>query len=217
MNDGPTLPVAVRRMMRRLFGGYTQTVVTQMVRLGHELGLWERLAERPRTSPDLARAAGLDERPVREWLGAVAAARLVRYDPAHSVFSLGRPARECLTGRAITNLAAGSQMATAALAAWPRILQGFRGDGVPYRAYAPGFPEAMGRLNRLRYDALFVDRYLPLAPGLTARLRRGASVLEVGCGDGHVTNLMATAFPQSRFVGTDAEVLPIRWARREAR
>ncbi|MHB1435170.1 MAG: class I SAM-dependent methyltransferase [Thermoplasmata archaeon] len=208
---------ATRRMMRRLFGGFTQTVVTQMVRLGYELGLWEQLAERPRTSLDLARAAGLDERPVREWLSAVACARLVRYDPERSRFSLSRPARDCLTGPSITNLAAGSQMATAALAAWPHILRGFRGGGVSYPAYAPAFPEAMAHLNRARYDALFVDRYLPLAPGLTTRLRRGASVLEVGCGDGHVTNLLARAFPRSRFVGIDAEALPLRWARREAR
>jgi 2-polyprenyl-3-methyl-5-hydroxy-6-metoxy-1,4-benzoquinol methylase len=203
--------------MRRLFAGYAQTVVTQMVRLGYELGLWEKLAERPQTSSELARAAGLDERPVREWLSAVTCARLVRYDPKHSVFALERPARECLTGPRVTNLAAGSLMATAALAAWPRILEGFRGGGVPYRAYAPSFPRAMARLNRGRYDALFVDRYLPLAPGLVARLRRGASVLEVGCGDGHVTNLMARAFPRSRFVGVDAEALPLRWARAEAR
>ncbi len=203
--------------MRRLFGGYAQTVVTQMIRLGFELGLWERLAEAPRTSAGLAAATGLDERPVREWLSAVAAARLARYDPNRAVFSLDPPARACLTGRAISNLAAGSQMATAALAAWPRIVRGFRGNGVPYRAYAPEFPRAMARLNRTRYDALFVDRYLALAPGLSARLRRGASVLEVGCGDGHVTNLMAAAFPRSRFVGADAEDLPLAWARRESR
>ncbi len=203
--------------MRRLFGGYAQTVVTQMVRLGYELGLWERLAERPCTSPELAHALGLDERPVREWLSAVTCARLVRYDPKRSVFSLGRPARECLTGPGVTNLAPGSLMATAALAAWPRILEGFRGGGVPYGAYAPTFPRAMAGLNRGRYDALFVERYLRLAPGLIGRLRQGASVLEVGCGDGHVTNLMARAFPHSRFLGVDAEALPLTWARKEAR
>jgi|SRR5579875_436665 len=208
---------ATRGLMRRLFAGYAQTVVTQMVRLGYELGLWERLAERPQTSQELARAAGLDERPVREWLSAVTCARLVRYDPRCTLFALERPARDCLTGPRVTNLAAGSLVATAALAAWPRILEGFRGGGVPYRAYAPSFPQAMARLNRNRYDALFVERYLPLAPGLTGRLRRGATVLEVGCGDGHVTNLMARAFPRSQFVGIDAESLPLRWARAEAR
>ena len=40
-------------------------------------------------------------------------------------------------------------------------------------------------------------------PGLIERLQRGIDVADVGCGSGHAINLMAEAFPASRFVGFD--------------
>jgi cyclopropane fatty-acyl-phospholipid synthase-like methyltransferase len=50
--------------------------------------------------------------------------------------------------------------------------------------------------------ALF-DHILPLVPGLTERLEAGIEVLDVGSGSGRALNLMARAFPQSRFTGYD--------------
>jgi SAM-dependent methyltransferase len=44
---------------------------------------------------------------------------------------------------------------------------------------------------------------MPLVPGLAESLRQGIDVLEVGCGSGHAINVMAKAFPTSRFVGYD--------------
>ena len=35
------------------------------------------------------------------------------------------------------------------------------------------------------------------------RLRAGLDVADVGCGEGHAVNLMARAFPASRFTGID--------------
>jgi SAM-dependent methyltransferase len=51
------------------------------------------------------------------------------------------------------------------------------------------------------HDATLVDVVLPLVPGLVDRLREGIDVADVGCGSGHALNLMAAAFPASRFVG----------------
>ncbi len=52
-------------------------------------------------------------------------------------------------------------------------------------------------------DASLLDVTLPLVPGLTQRLQTGIDVADVGCGSGHAVNLMAEAFPASRFVGLD--------------
>jgi SAM-dependent methyltransferase len=52
-------------------------------------------------------------------------------------------------------------------------------------------------------DASLIDVTLPLVPGLVDRLRDGIDVADVGCGSGHAVNLMADAFPRSRFVGFD--------------
>jgi SAM-dependent methyltransferase len=53
------------------------------------------------------------------------------------------------------------------------------------------------------HDAALVDAILPLVPGLPERLRAGIDVADVGCGCGHAINVMARAFPRSRFVGYD--------------
>jgi SAM-dependent methyltransferase len=66
-------------------------------------------------------------------------------------------------------------------------------------------------------DATLLDVTLPLVPGLTDRLRQGIEVADVGCGSGHAVNLMAAAFPRSRFTGFDFSGVGIAAARLEAR
>jgi 2-polyprenyl-3-methyl-5-hydroxy-6-metoxy-1,4-benzoquinol methylase len=53
------------------------------------------------------------------------------------------------------------------------------------------------------FDAALVDVVLPLVDGLIERLRSGADVADFGCGSGHAINVMAQAFPASRFTGID--------------
>src|SRR5436190_3655438 len=53
------------------------------------------------------------------------------------------------------------------------------------------------------FDAALVDVILPLVDGLSDRLRAGADVADIGCGSGHAINVMAQAFPASRFTGID--------------
>jgi ubiquinone/menaquinone biosynthesis C-methylase UbiE len=48
-----------------------------------------------------------------------------------------------------------------------------------------------------------LDYILPLSPGLTEQLEQGIDVLDLGCGQGRALNLMAEAFPNSRFSGYD--------------
>jgi 2-polyprenyl-3-methyl-5-hydroxy-6-metoxy-1,4-benzoquinol methylase len=51
---------------------------------------------------------------------------------------------------------------------------------------------------------------------MIARLDDGIDVLDVGCGSGHAINLMAEAFPSSRFSGYDFSAEGIAAARAEA-
>src|SRR3954465_775596 len=60
-----------------------------MAYMGDRLGLYRVLDENgPGTSAEIAAKAGLDERYVREWLSAVAAAGYVDYEAAGETFSL---------------------------------------------------------------------------------------------------------------------------------
>jgi hypothetical protein len=84
-----------------------------------------------------------------------------------------------------------------------QIVECFRhGGGVPYSAF-PRFQEVMAKDSGAVHDAALIDVTLPLVPGLIDRLRRGIDVADVGCGSGHAVNLMAEAFPRSRFTGFD--------------
>jgi ubiquinone/menaquinone biosynthesis C-methylase UbiE len=57
---------------------------------------------------------------------------------------------------------------------------------------------------------------VPLVPGLADRLTAGIDVLDIGCGSGHAINVLAHAFPESRFVGYDFSEEAIATGRREA-
>ena len=66
------------------------------------------------------------------------------------------------------------------------------------------------------FDATLLDVTLPMVPGLVQRLESGIDVLDVGCGAGHAVNLMARAFPSSRFTGLDLSEEAVGLARAEA-
>src|SRR5207244_12610803 len=99
----------VQEFARKVFGFYTGGVLTLMIELGYRHGLFEAAAQGPATSSELAARAGLDERYVREWLGAMATGGVVDYDAATSRFTLPAEHAQCLTGASSRNLAPGSQ------------------------------------------------------------------------------------------------------------
>jgi ubiquinone/menaquinone biosynthesis C-methylase UbiE len=66
------------------------------------------------------------------------------------------------------------------------------------------------------FDNTLIDVTLPLVPGLIDRLKSGIDVADVGCGAGHAINLMAQAFPNSRFTGYDFSEEGIARGRAEA-
>lgn len=60
-----------------------------MASVGHRTGLFDTMRElAPSTSAEIAARAGLNERYVREWLGAMVTARVAEVDPASNRFWL---------------------------------------------------------------------------------------------------------------------------------
>src|SRR5688500_16980999 len=54
-----------------------------MISIGHRTGLFDAMRSlAPATSAEIAAKAGLNERYVREWLGAMTTARVVEIEPA---------------------------------------------------------------------------------------------------------------------------------------
>jgi SAM-dependent methyltransferase len=209
--------VRVEAFAGELLSGYVATMTTFMVAVGVQSGALDALADAPATSAELAERAGLSERQVREWLGALATSGIAAYDPTTQRYRLAPEHAACLTGGGIANLAPlGS--AVAFLGRYvPAVSRTLReGGGIPYREYLPEFHQLQDQLTRRTYDAVLIDGYLPRVDGLASRLTAGAVVADVGCGSGHAANLLARAFPASTFVGYDISPDAIDAARREA-
>jgi SAM-dependent methyltransferase len=189
----------------RIVGALDSASLTILLSLGHQTGLLDTMAGLPAaTSFQIADAAGLDERYVREWLGGMVAARVVDYDAATQTYSLPKAHAAVLTRAAgPDNLARVAQFIPLLAEVEQKILDCFRrGGGLPYSAY-PRFHTLMAEESGEVFDAALVDVILPMADGLPARLAAGADVADVGCGSGHAINVMAQAFPASRFTGID--------------
>lgn len=203
------------RMIEVLNGG----ALALMTSIGHRTGLFDALEILPAsTSEQIAAAANLNERYVREWLGAMVVGRVVEHDPERGTYRLPAEHAAWLTRDASpNNLAVTSQFIPLMGSVEDGIVRSFReGGGLPYSCF-PRFHEVMAEDSGQTVVATLLDSILPLVPGLSERLRAGIDVLDVGCGSGRALNLMAREFPNSRFVGYDLSEEAIARARAEAR
>ena len=206
------------------FAGYTVGLLnsgflTLMISIGHKTGLFDAMATlRPSTSEQIARKAKLNERYVREWLGSMVTGKIVEYDSKNGTYKLPAEHAAAITRSAgIKNLASTMQFLSLCGEVEEQVVECFRkGGGVPYSAY-PRFTELMSEGSSKVQDARLIDTILPLVDGLVDQLRKGISVLDIGCGSGHAINLMAKAFPNSRFTGYDFSRKAIAAAKTEAK
>ena len=210
---------AAQAFAGRMLGVLNDAAVAVLTSTGHQTGLFETMAAMPAaTSAQIADAADLDERYVREWLGGMTTARVVRYDAATATYALPREHAAVLTSAAGPNNMAVLMQHVAMMGEveQPTIRRFRTGGGLAYEDY-PHFHRNMAETSAAVHDAALVEGILPLVPGLPAALADGLEVADVGCGRGHAVNLMAQAFPASRFTGYDFSVPAVEAAREEAR
>jgi SAM-dependent methyltransferase len=189
-----------------------------MVSVGHRTGLFDKLAEiPPSTAAEIARAAGLSERYVREWLGTMTTAGIVEHDASKGTYWLPAEHAASITRAAGPgNLAVMTEFMALIGSVEDQIVECFRnGGGVPYSAF-PKFQQLMAQESAQVFDATLIDVTLPLA-GMTGGLETGIDVADVGCGSGHAINLMAQAYPNSRFAGFDFSEEGVATGRAEAK
>jgi 2-polyprenyl-3-methyl-5-hydroxy-6-metoxy-1,4-benzoquinol methylase len=200
-----TLNDTTEEFAERMVGAIDSASLAILLSIGHQTKLFDTMAELPpATSAQIADAAGLNERYVREWLGGVVTARVVDFDPAAQTYSLPAHRAAVLTRVAgPDNLARVAQFIPLLGEVEQKILGCFHsGGGLSYSEY-PRFHKLMAEESGEVFDAALVDVILPMAEGLPERLRAGADVADIGCGSGHAINVMAQAFEASRFTGID--------------
>ncbi len=217
------IPVEVDTAKAQAFAGRLLTALNDaalclMVSVGHRTGLFDVMTKLPpATSEELASRAGLNERYVREWLGAMVTARVVTIDPGTNRFTLPAEHAASLTRAAgADNMAVFAQYVAVLGSVEDDIVECFRrGGGVPYGRFLR-FHEVMAEDSGQSVLSSLESHILPLVPELTERLAQGIRVLDVGCGRGRIMNRLAELYPRSRCVGLDLSTDAIEFARAEA-
>ncbi|HVM00650.1 MAG TPA: class I SAM-dependent methyltransferase [Egibacteraceae bacterium] len=202
----------------RMLDVVNHSFVALLTSIGHRTGLFDTLAALPHsTSEQIATAAGLDERYVREWLAGMTVGGIVEYAPEDGTYALPAEHAAFLTRAAgPDNIAVLTQYVSCMGEVEDGIVECFRrGGGLPYSAYER-FHAIMMEDSGQVFDATLLTSTLDLMPGMRERLSAGIDVLDVGCGSGRAVHLLAREFPHSRVTGYDFSEEAVGRARREA-
>jgi SAM-dependent methyltransferase len=204
--------------LHRFVGDLGATMAAGSIVVGDRLGLYRALAERPARPQELAERTGTAPRYVEEWLRGQAAGGYVEYDAATGEYSLTEEQAFALTDPDGPVFMPGAfQLALGALKAEAEITKAFRtGEGLGWHQHDTDVFAGCERFFRPGYSANLVSAWLPALDGVEVRLRSGIRVADVGCGHGASTILMAQAFPNSTFAGSDYHADSVAVARKQA-
>ena len=189
-----------------------------MISIGHRTGLFDVMSGMaPATSAEIASAAKLNERYVREWLGAMVTGRVVEYDAGAKLYRLPPEHAAFLTRAAgADNLAGFAQYIGELGTVESLVVDCFRnGGGVPYEKF-PRFHEIMADDSAQSVMSSLESHVIPLIPGLHHRFLAGIRMLDVGCGRGRIITRLAELYPKSTFRGLDLSPEPIAYAHQQA-
>lgn len=169
------------------------------------------------TSSEIAERSGLNERYVREWLGAMVTSRIVEFDSGTRHYSLPAEHASFLTREASAdNMATFAQYVAVLGSVEDAIIECFKqGGGVPYGNFGR-FHEVMAEESGQSVMSALESHILPLMPGLIDRLSSGIRMLDVGCGRARIIHKLAGLFPNSRFVGMDLSEEAIAYGLKQA-
>ena len=206
----------LNQFIGKILGDLGGVFSAPLVRMGDKLGLYKALKERgPMTPAELATKTSVAERYAREWLSHQAASGYLEYEPASGKFTL--PPEQAMVFAEPDSpvyLQPAFDMAAVMLENQPLVEPAFRtGKGVGWGNQSQCLFCTTGRFFRPGYQTNLVASWLPALDGVVAKLERGATVADVGCGHGFSTIFMAKAFPKSTFVGYDFHPASVEQAR----
>lgn len=204
----------------RLFGAGLASAELMTCFLGLELGLYEALRRTgPATAAQVAEAADLDARMVREWLEQQTCAGVLTVDtpdapPENRQFALPPAHAQALLDADSPHwIAPLVVMPIGGMAAvLPQVVEAYRGRrGLPYAAYGEALRGGQAGLNRGVFEHHlpgWISRHLP---DVDARLQvPGSSIADVACGSGLSTLALARMFPDAEVHGLDLDEASIR-------
>jgi len=211
----PLNEAKLHEFVMRSVGEMGAAMNAALIVIGDKLGLYKAMAGAGAMTPaELASKTGTAERYVREWLSAQAAGGLVTYDAAGGRYTLPPEQAFALAEEASPVFLPGFfHIVAACMKDEPKISEAFRsGKGVGWHEHDPGLFAGTERFFRPNYRAHLVKEWIPALGDTEAKLKGGARVADVGCGLGTSTILMAQAYPNSTFAGSDYHAKSIEMA-----
>jgi 2-polyprenyl-3-methyl-5-hydroxy-6-metoxy-1,4-benzoquinol methylase len=196
-------------LVERLFGATLGAMDVASVYIGVRLGLYRTLRDRGPSSPaELADAAGLNERYVREWLEQQATTGILEVDDEHR-FRLPPGHDEALLEETSLNfIAPVGKFLVACLRPIDAVLAAYKsGDGVPYADYGADLHEGQAEFTRPLFENLLGSEWFPAITDVHERLQADppARVADVACGQGYSTIAIARAYPKANVDGLDLD------------
>ncbi len=193
----------MREYAQRVIGYKTGEVVSLMIHIGDELGLYEAMSGKEGVdAASLSKATGLNERWVLEWLRGQGAAGIIDHLGGER-FQLSDVATDALLNTDSPANIAGFFFKSPSHEVIDKTIDAFRtGLGLSWGAHGDGASHFLCRTNR-PFHLQLADRVIPLIDGMVERLSSGGAVLDVGCGSGTALTELAKAFPNSQFHGID--------------
>lgn len=211
-------PVKLKKFTGKMVNIINNSMLGLMISIGHRTGLLETLSGIPPSKiSEIAKKSSLNERYTQEWLNTMVVGGIVEYDSHEKLYSLPKEHAKIITRQAgFRNLALFAQWIGPLALVEDLIVDCFKnGGGVGYDNY-PNYLKGLSEITNLKYDQLLLTKILPLIPGVPKQLENGVKVLDVGCGVGYSTNLMASYFPNSIIRGYDISNDGITIARKES-
>jgi len=196
----------IKSFVEQIFGDMAGAMTTGLGYVGVQTGLFRTMqGQGMMTVGRLAEAADLQPRYVEEWLKGMVCAGYVDYDATRETFALPDEHAFLLASDGTDHFAGGMfSMAPALLKVAPQVAQAFRqGGGVAFEDFGNDCVSALDLLNRGNYDHKLASYWLQAVPDVVARLEAGGRALDVGCGTGRASIVLADAFPASSFLGID--------------
>ena len=208
----------LNEFLGRFVGDLGATAAAGNVVLGHRLGLYRALATGPATADELAKRTGCNPRYIAEWLRGQAAGGYVEYDADKDSYSMTEEQAFALAEPDAGVYVPGAfVLALGTLAANDQIADAFRtGKGFGWHEHHENVFVGCEQFFRPGYVANLVPSWLPALDDVTDKLNSGGQVADIGCGLGASTILMAQAYPESVFRGSDYHGHSIELARKHA-
>lgn len=164
----------------------------------------------------LLNESGLNERFLSEWVkGAVSCGILML--KTENTFSLDEQTKKVFTSQ--SSILRFNEFLPLFYGLLPTVSESMKtGAGIPYSSYSE-FASLEATLTKPRFETTLFNSYLPALGEVYTRMQSGEEmfVLDLGCGGGHASNMMASRFKNCHFYGIDIDQKAIKLAENEAK